>query len=288
MIKEQALQGQMLKSYKPKRRMGLIVLECVAIALALLILIPFLMILVNSFKGIRESALFALSIPTVWQFDNYKEVFNQGHIMRGFSNSLLISGLTVVCVNVFASMAAFIIQRRDSKFLRGSYYMFIMGLIVPVSIIPTIKLMGDLHIKGTYFSLIMYYTAVLLPFSVFLLVGFMKSIPRELDEAALLEGCGYFRLYAQIILPLLMTVLVTVTIVVMVSVWNDFFGPFYLMTDSTKWTLVLSIFNFVTMFSTNWGVVFAFMVIVVAPILLIYLLLQRYIIDGLTAGSMKG
>lgn len=270
------------------RRGTLIVLEIVAICFALMILVPFIMILVNSFKGIRESALFGLSLPSEWQFSNYKEVFGQAHILRGFKNSFLISGLVVVCVNLFASMAAFIIQRRNDRFLRGAYYMFIMGLIVPVSIVPTIKLMGDLHIRGTYFSLIMYYTAVLLPFAVFLLVGFMKSIPRELDEAALIEGCGFFRLYLQIILPLLITVLVTVTIVVMVSVWNDFFGPFYLMTDSTKWTIVLQIFNFVTMYSTNWGVVFAFMVIVISPILIIYLLLQRYIIDGLTAGSLKG
>ncbi|MDQ0889030.1 raffinose/stachyose/melibiose transport system permease protein [Paenibacillus sp. V4I9] len=271
-----------------QRRNMLIVLELVAICLALMILIPFLMILVNSFKDIRESALFGLSLPREWHFSNYKEIFVQAHIVRGFMNSFLISGCVVLSVNVFASMAAFIIQRRDDRFLRTAYYLFIMGLIVPVSIVPTIKLMGDLHIRGTYFSLIMYYTAVLLPFAVFLLVGFMKSIPRELDEAALLEGCGYFRLYVQIILPLIITVLVTVAIVVMVSVWNDFFGPFYLMTDSTKWTIVLQIFNFVTMYSTNWGVVFAFMVVVVAPILLIYLFLQRYIIDGLTAGSLKG
>jgi len=270
------------------RRSSLIALEIVAIALALLILIPFFMILVNSFKGIRESALFGLSLPTTWEFGNYKDVFKQDNIIRGFKNSFLISGLTVVCVNLFAAMSAFIIQRRGGKFLNFVYLAFIMGLIVPVSIIPTIKLMGDLQIKGTYFSIIMYYSAVLLPFAVFLLVGFMKSIPRELDEAALLEGCGYFRLFFRIILPLISTVLVTVSIVVIVSVWNDFFGPFYLVTDSTKWTIVLQVFNFVTLYSTNWGIVFAFMIVVITPVLVIYLFLQRYIIDGLTAGSMKG
>ncbi|WP_284645628.1 carbohydrate ABC transporter permease [Paenibacillus silviterrae] len=271
-----------------KERIGLIILELIALACAMVIIIPFFMILVNSFKDIRESALFGLTLPSTWHFSNYADTFSQANIFRGFKNSILISLSVVVCVNLLASMAAFVIQRRDDKLLRAAYYTFIMGLIVPVSIVPTIKLMGDLHIRGTYFSLVMYYTAVLLPFAVFLLVGFMKSIPRELDEAALLEGCSHFRLYWQVVLPLLLTVLVTVTIVVMVSVWNDFFGPFYLMTDSTKWTIVLQIFNFVTMYSTNWGVVFAFMVIVVTPVLFVYLLLQRFIIDGLTAGSLKG
>lgn len=255
---------------------------------ALIILIPFYMILVNSFKGIRESALFGMGLPTEWLMSNYEKVFEQGNIMRGFKNSFLLAGLTTVCVNLFASMAAFVIQRRNDRWMRSLYMTFILGLIVPVSIVPTIRLMDMLGIKGTYFSMIMYYTAVLLPFSVFLLVGFMKQIPRELDEAALMEGASFFQLYTRIILPLLVTVLVTVSIVVIVSVWNDFFGPFYLVTDSTKWTIVLQIFNFVSLYNTNWGVVFAFMVIVVSPVLLIYLLLQRYIIDGLTAGSVKG
>ncbi|MBB6735959.1 carbohydrate ABC transporter permease [Cohnella zeiphila] len=272
-----------------RSRARLLALELVAIVCALFILVPFFMILVNSFKGIRESALFGLTLPTgKWQFSNYKDVYEQANILRGFKNSFLISGLVVVCVNLCASMAAFVIQRRNDRFMKAMFYAFIVGLIVPVSIIPTIKLMSLLHLQGTYASIILYYTAVLLPFSVFLLVGFMRAIPRELDEAALLEGCGYFRLYWRIVLPLLMTVLVTVTIVVVVSVWNDFFGPFYLVTDSRKWTIVLQIFNFVTMYSTNWGIVFAFMVIVVSPVLIVYLLLQRYIIDGLTAGSVKG
>lgn len=263
-------------------------LELLAVLLACLVIVPFLMICINSVKNVREAALFSLSLPTEWVFGNYSEVMRSAHIARGFFNSFFISGLVVLCVNVCASMAAFVIQRRNDKLLRGVYYLFIMGLIVPASIIPTIKLMMDLHIHNTYPGIVLYYASVLLPFAVFLLTGFMKSVPRELDESAVLDGCGYFRLYASIVLPLLISVLVTVTIVVMMSVWNDFFGPFYLITDSTKWTIILSIYSFVTQYNTNWGLVFAFMVMVIAPVLIIYLFLQKYIIDGLTAGSLKG
>jgi raffinose/stachyose/melibiose transport system permease protein len=271
-----------------KRRIGLIGLELIVICLALVVLVPFMIIFINSFKNIREAALFQLSLPMEWIFTNYKAVYEQTNIWRGFKNSFFISGSVVFLVNLCASMAAFVIQRRNSRITRLSYYFFIIGLIMPVSIVPTIKLMMDLHIHGTYLSIILYYTAVLLPFSIFLLTGFMKSIPRELDEAAIIEGCSYFRLYFSVVFPLLISVLITVTIVVTIAVWNDFFGPFYLVMDSTKWTIVLLIFSFVTMYETNWGVVFAFMVIVVAPVLILYLLLQRYIIDGLTAGSLKG
>ncbi|MDF2960440.1 MAG: hypothetical protein K0S39_2175 [Paenibacillus sp.] len=267
------------------KRIGLEVLACL---LAAMVVIPFIMICINSVKGIREAALFSLSLPTEWAFTNYSEVFRSAHIARGFFNSFLISAFVVMCVNLCASMAAFVIQRRNDKLLRAVYYLFIMGLIVPASIIPTIKLMMDLHIHNTYPGIVLYYTSVLLPFSVFLLTGFMKSVPRELDESAVLDGCGFFRMYVAIVLPLLVSVLVTVTIVVMMSVWNDFFGPFYLITDSTKWTIILSIYSFVTQYNTNWGLVFAFMVMVIAPVLVIYLFLQRFIIEGLTAGSLKG
>lgn len=271
-----------------RQKVGLLLLELFTIALAGVVLIPFLIILVNSFKGIREAALFQLTLPKEWVFTNYVTVFRQANVLRGFKNSFLLAGSVVFFVNFLASMAAFIIQRRESRFTRWAYYTFIIGLIMPVSIVPTIKLLMDLKLHGTYFGIIMYYTGVMLPFALFLLTGFMKSIPRELDEAAIIEGAGPFRLYTHIILPLLKPALITVTIIVTISVWNDFFGPFYLVTDSRKWTIVLQIFSFVTLYSTHWGVVFAFMVIVVSPVLLIYLLLQRYIIEGLVAGSLKG
>lgn len=271
-----------------RQKVGVLLLELFTIGLAMVVLIPFLIILVNSFKGIREAALFQLTLPSEWVFTNYATVFRQANVLRGFKNSFLLSGSVVFFVNLLASMAAFIIQRRESKATRWSYYTFIVGLIMPVSIVPTIKLLMDLRLHGTYLGIILYYTGVMLPFAIFLLTGFMKSIPRELDEAAIIEGAGPWRLYAHIILPLLKPALITVTIIVTISVWNDFFGPFYLITDSRKWTIVLQIFSFVTLYSTHWGVVFAFMVIVVSPVLIIYLLLQRYIIEGLVAGSLKG
>jgi raffinose/stachyose/melibiose transport system permease protein len=249
---------------------------------------PFLVILINSVKGDRQSALFGLGLPTKFVFQNYVSVFQDSNIVRGFVNSFIICGFTLIFDNIFAAMAAFVIQRKRSFMYRASFLLIFLGLIVPVSIIPTIKLMMQLHVYNTYLGIVLYYTATVMPFSVFLLTGFMKSIPRELDESALIEGSSYLRLFVQIILPLLMTALITVTIVVTVAVWNDFYAPFYLLSDSTKWTIILSVFNFISKYQTNWGVVFAFMMLVISPILIVYFTLQRYIIDGLTAGSLKG
>jgi raffinose/stachyose/melibiose transport system permease protein len=246
------------------------------------------MILVNSVKDIREAALFQLSLPSKWAWENYRVVVTQSHILRGFKNSFILCVFVVVLDCLCASMAAFGIQRRWVKSRRAAYYLFILGLIVPVSIIPTIKLMMDLRIHNTYPGIILYYTATVMPFSVFLFTGFMKSVPREIDEAALVEGCRSLRLYFQIIVPMLIPALVTVTIVVTAAVWNDFFAPFYLISDSRKWTIILKVFSFISQYQTNWGLVFAFMVLVISPVLIIYLLLQNYIISGLTAGSLKG
>lgn len=264
----------------------LILLAC--IVFGFIVLVPFLMMLLNSVKNTRESALFGLSLPTQWVFANYLTVLSKSHLARGFLNSFVICFSTVIFDNLFAAMAAFVIQRRRSLFNRVSFLLLFAGLIIPVSIIPTIRLMMQLHVHNTYIGIVFYYTAVVMPFSVFVLVGFMKSVPRELDESALMEGCSYFRMFFQVILPLLITALITVTIVVTVDVWNDFFGPFYLISDSRKWTIILGVYGFISLYQTNWGVVFAFMLLVIAPVLIIYFALQRYVIDGLTAGSLKG
>lgn len=264
------------------------VLLIVCIIIASIIIIPFLIMLVNSFKDIREAALFQLSLPTEWIWSNYVDVFMQANILRAFGNSVLISGVTVACIIFIGPMAAFVIQRRYNKFLKYIYFLFILGLIVPVAIVPTIRVMQVFHIDGTYLSIIMYYTATMLPFAIFLLTGFMKSIPRELDEAAYMEGSSFMKMYFKIIFPLISPIVVTVTIIVMINVWNDFTGSFYLISDASKWPIVLLVYRFLTMYNTHWGVVFAFMMIVIIPIIIVYLILQKKIISGLTSGSVKG
>lgn len=265
-----------------------IALQLAAVLLAALIVVPFLIVCVGSLKTTREAALFSLSLPSKWMWSNYARVLSSSHILRGFANSILICSLTVVLDTVSAAMAAFVIQRRATRPLRLVYYLFILGLIVPGAIIPTIRLMMALRLHNTYAGIVLYYTAVELPFSIFLLVGFMKSLPRELDEAVILEGGGPLRLFMAVIMPLLLPALVTVTIVVTSAVWNDFYGPFYLISDSRKWTVILGVFSFISQYQTDWGLVFAFMFLVIFPVLAAYLALQRYIIDGLTAGSLKG
>jgi raffinose/stachyose/melibiose transport system permease protein len=263
-------------------------LYALCIVLSAIILVPFAMMFVNSFKDMRESALFRLTLPTNFTLENYINVLSKPYFWRGLRNSLFITSIVTFLVSLSAAMAAFIIQRKAGKLGNMLYFALFAGIIVPVSIIPTIQLMMQTRIHNTFLGIILFYTAINLPFSVFLLTGFMKTVPREIDEAAMIEGCSYTRLFVQLIIPLLRTPLVTCTIVTVTNVWNDFQAPFYLISDSRKWPIVISIYNFVSQYYTNWGSVFAFMMMAILPVLTVYALLQKHIIAGLTTGAVKG
>lgn len=264
------------------------VIYFISILMAIIVLIPFVMMFINSFKGMRESALFRITLPKNPTLANYATVLSKQYFWRGMRNSLLLSVFVTLLVNLAGAMAAFVIQRRNGTLGKWTYYALFAGIIIPVSIIPTIQLMMQTRIHNTYIGLILFYTAINLPFTVFLLTGFMKTVPKEIDEAAMIEGCGYFKMFFQLILPLLRTPLVTSTIVTITAVWNDFSAPFYLISDSKKWPIVISVYNFVSQYYTDWGTVFAFMTLVLMPIVIVYGFLQRFIIAGLTTGAVKG
>ncbi|QGQ98324.1 carbohydrate ABC transporter permease [Paenibacillus psychroresistens] len=266
----------------------LLLINIALCTIALIVLIPLFMILINSLKDTREAAMFSMKLPSVWKFSNYATVFEKGKLLNGYKNSINISLAVVLFINLFGSMAAFIIQRNTKQIAKWIYFAFIIGMIIPASIIPTIKVMQQLHINNTLIGIIFYYTATGLPFAVFLLAGFMKTIPKELDEAAIVDGSSSFTIYSRIVLPLLRTVLVTVSIITVMGVWNDFTGPFYLLTKSKDWTVVISVFNFKSTYVTDWGLVFADMTLVITPIIILYFLLQKHIVEGLTAGAFKG
>jgi raffinose/stachyose/melibiose transport system permease protein len=267
------------------RRIGL---EALLFIVALVVIIPFLMIVINSFKDVTEAGKFKLTLPSSLSFGNFQAVFADGKIWRGYMNSALISFGALIVTNLLASLAAFSIQRNGTRLTNFLYYFFIVGLVMPVSLIPTIKLMMALGIHNTYQGMILYYSSVLLPFTIFLMTGYLKTVPRELDESAIIDGCGPLRLFFKIMAPLMQPVIVTASLLTIISVWNDFMGPFYLLTDGAKWTVTVSVYNYVGKYSSDWNLIFADIVIVILPIIVLYFLLQEYIVDGMTAGALKG
>ncbi|MBT2770880.1 carbohydrate ABC transporter permease [Halomonas sp. ISL-60] len=264
------------------------VVEGFLILASLLVLLPLVVLILGSFKTSAEVLSFSLSFPETWQFSNYVRVFQEGGLSRAFLNSIWITGVSSI-INIIASSAAsFILARRETKVSGTIYMYFFMGLIAPMSIITTIRIVQGLGFYGSISSVILIYAALNTAFSVFLYSGFIKTIPRALDEVAFLEGASVFGVFFRIVTPLILPVNATVAIMVFMSVWNDITIPVYFLTDSSTWTMPLSIYNFYGKYSRDWNLIFANLVLTSLPVFILYLFGQKYIVSGLTAGAVKG
>ncbi len=262
--------------------------ELVLWVFSLVVLYPLAMVAITSFKSYGEAGELNISLPEKFLLENYKTVFIEGKIFRSFINSTVITVGSVILIIMLSSILAFIITRNGTRINKVIYNIIVLGIIAPFAALPTIQLLKTLHIYGSYLSVILVYTALFIPFSTMLFSGFVRTIPKELDEAGIIDGCEGISLFYRIIFPLLLPVTVTAAVLNFMWVWNDFQYPIYLLNSSQKWTLPLSVYNFFGKYNRSWHLVCADMVMVSAPVILLYLFAQKYIIAGMTAGAIKG
>lgn len=258
---------------------------CILMSLA--VLIPLYMVVLNSLKSSSEAAVIDLTVPQKLIWENYVYVFREGKLGKAFLNSCYVTGVAVLGTVVMSSVTAFIIARRNTRFANAVYNYFLMGLIAPMALIPEVVIMNLLHLSGSYAAVILIHLATRLPLSVMLYTGFIKGIPRAMDESAMLDGAPPLKLFFSIIFPLLKPVVFTNIILTFMAVWNDFQIALYFIGDSAKQTIPLSIYNFVGFMTYQWNYVCAFIVLSILPILVVYLCAQRYIIEGMIAGAVK-
>ena len=256
--------------------------------IGLLIVIPILIVVLGSFKTSAETLVPNLNLPERWMWSNYVYVYEKGKIGRALLNSVFLTTVGVLICLIISALCAFVLSRRKNRYTKAADMLFKMGMIAPMSVIPTLLLMQKLHLSGTYLSAILLYTAINLPWAVFIYSNFMRALPRTLEEAAIIDGCGPFRLFMNIVFPLLKNVTVTNIVVIAMGVWNDFMIPIYFFTSSSKWTLPMSVYNFYGLYFRDWNYVFADLIITSLPMVLLYLFAQKYIVSGLMAGSVKG
>lgn len=271
-----------------KTRFVNILKELLMWILSLIIIVPFLMVLLNSVKSSTEAEIMSLKLPETFHFNNYLVVLQGGKLLRPFINSLLISSASTAIVLLSSALASFSLARSRTKTNNFLYYFFLVGLVAPINYISTVKVMQLLHIINTYLGLILLYSAFFIPFTVFLYYGFINGLPRELDEAAVIDGCSGFKLFVRIIFPLLKPVTVTGLIINFLFCWNDFVMPLYFLNSSKKWGMILAMYNYFSKFYSSWNLVCAVVVLNLIPIILVYVMGQKYIISGMTAGAVKG
>lgn len=257
----------------------------------IVVITPLWMLLVNSFKPAREVKTLNLGLPENWNIiENYLTVIIEGKIIRGFLNSLLITLITVFLVILFGSMVSWIIARKKSKSISFIYFMLILGVLIPPAIISTIMVLNILKIQGTYAGIILFYTGVFLPLVIFLTTGFIKTIPIELEEAATIDGANPIGVFFRIVFPLLRPVRLTSIVFVSMFIWNDFMYPFYYISKSSQYTMVLGLYTFVSKYryQIRWELVFADVILVSLPIIIVFVFAQKYIVSGIMGGATKG
>jgi raffinose/stachyose/melibiose transport system permease protein len=267
-------------------------LSGLAIAMfALVFLVPFAFIILTAAKDAQGAALLEFSWPGNWQLvQNFTEVLQtRDYIMIvALINSTILTVVSVAVMVVLAAMVAFVLQRRRSRWNAAINALMLAGLIIPPAVVPTIWVLQKIGMFKTMHGLILVEIAFGLAFCVLLFQAFIHSIPRELDEAALMDGATPLRLFFRIIFPLLKPVIVTVTIVQSVFIWNDFVNPLYFLPGDENATIQLTLFNFQSQYETSYNLLFMNMLLITIPPLVLFLFFQRQIVEGMTSGSVKG
>lgn len=255
---------------------------------SLFYILPVWMVLVNSFKSRADANMMGVGLPMDgFHLENYAQVVAEGGIIRAFWNGIFEASASTAVIILAASACALVISRMKGKLYDTIYYAFILGLIVPVAYIPTYLVLNTLNLLNTYAGIILIFSTYGFPMAIFLYTGFIKTIPRELDEAAIIDGCGTLRLYGQIIFPLLKPITATEFILAFVGAWNDVMIPMFF-SNGNKWALPLTVYNFYGSYQKSWNLIFADIIITISPLVIIYLCCQKQIISGMTAGAVKG
>ena len=265
-----------------------IVKNAITCVISLVMLVPLLLILINSLKDKNQANSMGMELPTSIHPENYLKVISEGKLIRSFGNSMFYAGIAIMIAIILTSMAAYVLARNKTKLNKFIYFFIVMGLAMPVNYVSLMKVMQFTHLLNKQIGIALLYAAIEIPISVFLIYGFIGAIPLELDEAGILDGCGPIRLFFNIVMPLLKPVLVTVAILTFMDAWNQFIFPLYYLNSAAKWPMTLAVYNFFGQFYKQWNLVCADIILTSLPVLIIYLLGQKYIISGMTAGSVKG
>jgi N-acetylglucosamine transport system permease protein len=259
---------------------------------AVLVIFPFLWMIMTAFKTNSEILFSPWNLPDTLQWQNFQNAWTDAHIGRYVWNSLVVIAMSLTGTLLVSAMAAYVIARFEFPGNRILFYLFMAGLMFPVflGLVPLYFLMSDLHIKDTYYGLALVYIAYSLPFTIFFLVGFFKTLPGEVAEAAIVDGASQFQTFFQIMLPMAKPGLIAMGIFNFLGHWNQYLLPLVLMQDESKRMLSqgLGMLAIQQGYQNDYGALFAAMTITMVPTLIVYILFQRRLESGLTAGALKG
>lgn len=262
----------------------------ILIGLTLSTVIPFAVLPLVSFKSKSEFLKYPLALPQEIQFDNYIKVFERSKIVLSFFNSFTITAGTLVIEIIVGALAAYALTKMYFKHSSKFSVAFLIPMVFPIQTItiPIYIIFRNINLLNTRTGLIIIYAATGLPLVIFMLTSFMKTIPVQISESALVDGANYLTIFFKLILPLLKPVISTIIVISGLSIWNDFFLPLIMITDKAKKTLPLKIYDFMGQYTSDWTLICTCIVYVTLPVIIMYCILQKNIISGVVAGSVKG
>lgn len=266
------------------------ILSIAALAVGIVFVSPLYLVFVNSVKTVREIYLSPLGLPVEISWNNFGRVMEKIDFGQALKNSLFfvvfgVAGLLVIC-----SMAAYRLARHRTRVNKFVYLLLVSSILVPFQtvMIPLIKIIASIGLYNTRIGVLLAYYGYGIPFAVFLFYGFLSSIPREIEEAALIDGGSLFQVYRCIILPLLKPICVTVAVLDVLWIYNDFLLPFVLISDNELRTLPLVMYTFFTAYERPWDLAMASLTIVLTPAIIMFVILQKQITGGIVSGAVKG
>lgn len=264
-----------------------------AVVIALLVVligVPLWLVVVTSAKTRGDALNPSLSLPEHgWHLGgNYAEVFTDGRVWQALLGSVSLVVPSVVVLLLFGSMAAWVLARRSGPLVSLLYSVAISGIVLPPAVITLVLLLRQLSLAGTVPGMVLVYAGIYMSTAIFFITGFVRTIPRELEEAARVDGAGPVRIFVTVILPLLRPVLATATILICLYIWNDVFYAFFVI-GGRKDTLPLNLFQVASagLYLNNWHLIFAYVVLMTIPLLIVFAVAQRRIISGITGGAVK-
>jgi len=273
----------------PRLRPGRLALEILVLLLCLAWLSPFYLLIVNTFKTMPQITASPLTLPETIRFDAYLRAWKEAHLGDYYKNSIIISAVSVVLSVSVSSLAAYAFARLRFLGRQALFFFLLAGVMLPlqVALVPLYRLLDGMTLLSTYQGMIALYVAFTIPFGVFILTGFYKSIPIEIEEAALIDGCGWFQSYWRIVIPLAAPGLVTMIILEFIWFWNEYLVALTMIQKEAMRTVMLGVMVMANTFQLDFSLLTAGIVIAVVPPILVYAFFQKYLIRGLTAGALK-
>ena len=273
-----------------KRNIAGCIRDVLVLTLTVLYLIPLYIAVVNSFKPYSEIIKAPLGFPQSPTMDNFVEAFRSSDILSLYKTSILITVSSVALLILLSSAAAYVVARRDGRFFKFLYVFALVGIMVPpvVTLVPSIKTLSALHLLYTPQGLLLFYAGTYFSTTIFLYVGFIKSLPVSLDESAYIDGANTITIFIRIIFPLVRPCTATAIIFLGMWIWNDFLNPMYILGSRAGRTITTGIYNAIGAYTSQWNLVFANVILASSPIVLLYLFMQKQFMKGLTAGAVKG